>query len=165
MADFALSATACETALWPREIFAAAYWKNRRAAIDEVIDADPVAACVRHIMAQDEGVVRNASDLLSAGVDAHRTSVGGALTRAVWPKNSRALASRLRRAQTFLRAIGIEVAFGREGRQGDENDPSDIGTRATIVGAVSAATVSMTFVIIRQGGATSSRPQTQVRRA
>ena len=52
------SATACETALWPREIFAAAKWKIRRAAIDEVIDTDPVAACVRHIMAQDEGVVR-----------------------------------------------------------------------------------------------------------
>jgi len=35
-----------------------------------------------------------------------------------WPKNPRALAGRLRRAQTFLRAAGIEVAFGREGRAG-----------------------------------------------
>jgi hypothetical protein len=33
-----------------------------------------------------------------------------------WPKNPRALAGRLRRAQTFLRIMGIEVAFTREGR-------------------------------------------------
>jgi hypothetical protein len=35
-----------------------------------------------------------------------------------WPKNPRALAGRLRRAQTFLRALGIEIAFSREGRAG-----------------------------------------------
>jgi hypothetical protein len=35
-----------------------------------------------------------------------------------WPKNLRALAGRLRRAQTFLRALGIEVTFSREGRAG-----------------------------------------------
>ena len=117
MADFALWATACETAYWPRETFAAAYRKNRRAAIDEVIDADPVSACLRHIMAETKEWSGSASDLLSAGA-AHRTSTGGAFTSAVWPKNPRALASRLRRAQTFLRAIGIEVAFNREGKQG-----------------------------------------------
>jgi hypothetical protein len=33
-------------------------------------------------------------------------------------QNPRALAGRLRRTQTFLRALGIEVAFGREGRAG-----------------------------------------------
>ncbi len=35
-----------------------------------------------------------------------------------WPKNPRALAGRLRRAQTFLRALGIEITFSREGRTG-----------------------------------------------
>ena len=35
-----------------------------------------------------------------------------------WPKSPRALAGRLRRAQTFLRTLGIEIAFGREGRLG-----------------------------------------------
>jgi hypothetical protein len=34
----------------------------------------------------------------------------------VRPDNARALAGRLRRAATFLRMIGIEVMFGREGR-------------------------------------------------
>ena len=33
-------------------------------------------------------------------------------------KNPRALAGRLRRAQTFLRSLGIEILFSREGRSG-----------------------------------------------
>ena len=41
------------------------------------------------------------------------------MTKIGWPKNPRALAGRLRRAQTFLRAIGIEVAFSRQGRAGN----------------------------------------------
>ncbi|HZN29147.1 MAG TPA: hypothetical protein VFB88_07265 [Xanthobacteraceae bacterium] len=45
LADFAIWATACETAFW-----SAASWRfydaNRRAAIDDVVDADPVANCV-----------------------------------------------------------------------------------------------------------------------
>ena len=33
-----------------------------------------------------------------------------------WPDSPRALSGRLRRAATFLRAIGIEINFEREGR-------------------------------------------------
>src|SRR5262249_38717561 len=51
MADFALWATACETALWPAGTFARAYTANRRAAIETIIEADLVATCVRAIMA------------------------------------------------------------------------------------------------------------------
>jgi hypothetical protein len=46
MADFALWATACETGLWPANTYAA----NRNAAIEGIIDADPIAACVREFM-------------------------------------------------------------------------------------------------------------------
>jgi hypothetical protein len=35
-----------------------------------------------------------------------------------WPRSPRALAGRLRRAQTPLRALGIEIAFSREGHAG-----------------------------------------------
>ena len=38
--------------------------------------------------------------------------------RTGWPKNPRALAGRLRRAQTFLRALGIDIAFSQEGQAG-----------------------------------------------
>jgi hypothetical protein len=39
MADFALWATACETALWPAGTFARACAANRRAAIESIIEA------------------------------------------------------------------------------------------------------------------------------
>ncbi len=116
MADFAHWAAACETAFWPSGTFEDAYWKNRRAAIENVIDADPVAACVREIMAERRHWAGSASDLLRAGVDARS---GDVLWRSAgWPKTPRALAGRLRRAQTFLRTLGIEVVFSREGRAG-----------------------------------------------
>jgi hypothetical protein len=35
-----------------------------------------------------------------------------------WPHNPRALVGRLRRAQTYLRTLGIEIAFRREGWAG-----------------------------------------------
>ena len=47
MADFALWATACETALWPGGTFWSAYCGNRDEAVEGVIDADPIATAVR----------------------------------------------------------------------------------------------------------------------
>jgi hypothetical protein len=54
-----------------------------------------------------------ASDLLDALAGAVGERV--AKTKA-WPDSPRALAGRLRRAATFLRKIGIEIGFDREGR-------------------------------------------------
>src|SRR5438067_221807 len=50
MADFALWAAACETALWPAGTFARAYAANHRAAIESIIKAAPIATCVRAVM-------------------------------------------------------------------------------------------------------------------
>jgi hypothetical protein len=113
MADFALWATACETAFWPAGTFARAYHINRRATVEDLIEADPVAARVREIMANHQTWTGSASDLLRAGTEL--VGDGGATG---WPKNPRALAGRLRRAQTFLRTMGIEMTFRREGRGG-----------------------------------------------
>src|SRR5262249_18004358 len=114
MADFALWATACETALWPAGTIARAYAANRRAGIESIIDADPVVACVREIMAGRSSWMGSAADFLRAGDD--RYSAGILSGRMGWPKNPRALAGRLRRAQTLLRALDIEISFSREGR-------------------------------------------------
>jgi hypothetical protein len=116
MADFALWATACETAFWPAGTFLRAYEANRRAAIETVVEADPVAARVRDIMAAQASWSGNASDLLRIGADPAEN--GGSPRDPGWPKSPRALAGRLRRAQTGLRTLGIEIAFGREGRAG-----------------------------------------------
>jgi hypothetical protein len=60
--------------------------------------------------------VGSASDLLLASANVAGNPMVG--NRSGWPKNSRALAGRLRRVQTFLRTLGIEIVFGREGRLG-----------------------------------------------
>jgi hypothetical protein len=113
MADFALWATACEAAFWPAGTFLGAYEANRRAAIEGIIDADPVAACVREVMAECNSWTGSATDLLRVGANRSEGIFGTG-----WPKNPRALAGRLRRAQTSLRKLGIEIAFSREGRVG-----------------------------------------------
>jgi len=66
-----------------------------------------VAALVREMMADRAQWRGSASDLLQ--VDTNRSG---------YPKTPRALAGRLRRAQPFLRTLGIEIVFGREGRLG-----------------------------------------------
>jgi hypothetical protein len=116
MADFALWAAACETALWPPGTFGRAYESNRRTAIESSIDADPVAACVRELLAERSSWTGSAADLLRLGVS--RTN-GTSRDSTAWPKNARALAGRLRRAQAFLRILDIEITFSREGRAGN----------------------------------------------
>jgi hypothetical protein len=131
MADFAFWAAACETALWPAGTFGRAYEANRRAVIECIIDADPLAACVREIMAERSSWAGSAADLLRAGAD--YGSDGTSRKNTGWPKNPRALAGRLRRAQTFLRALGIDITFSREGRAGNRT----IRMRATTENTVS----------------------------
>jgi len=58
-----------------------------------------------------------ATDLLRVASDL--AGDGASWRNADWPRNPRLLAGRLRRAQTFLRALGIEIAFSREGRAGN----------------------------------------------
>jgi hypothetical protein len=86
---------------------------NRDAAVEEVIDADPIAAAVPALMARCTEWTGTASDLVGVLAEAAGERVARSKT---WPDNPRALAGRLRRAATFLRKIGIEVMFGREGR-------------------------------------------------
>jgi hypothetical protein len=116
MADFALWAAACETALWPAGTIARAYRANRQAILESVIEADPVATCVRDLMANRDQWAGTASDFLLAADKLLRQQAS--IRRPDWPRTPRALAGRLRRAQTSLRAVGIDIAFHREGRSG-----------------------------------------------
>jgi hypothetical protein len=112
MADFALLATACETAFWPAGTFEAAYCDNRDEAVEGVIDADPIANAVRKLMAERmewEGTASKLLEVLGGEVGERAAKSKG------WPNSSRALSGRLRRAATALRKIGIEIGFGREG--------------------------------------------------
>ncbi len=113
MADFALWATACETALWAAGTFWSAYCGNRDEAVEGVIDADPIATAVRAVIATRTEWTGTASDLLGALGEVAGERAAKSKT---WPDSPRALAGRLRRAATFLRKIGIDVAFMKEGR-------------------------------------------------
>jgi hypothetical protein len=93
--------------------FWSAYCGNRDEAVEGVIDADPIATAVRAVMATRTVWTGTASDLLGALAE----GVGERVSKSKgWPDGPRALAGRLRRAATFLRKIGIEIGFGREGR-------------------------------------------------
>jgi hypothetical protein len=120
-----LWATACGTALWPAGTFAHAYDANRRAAVEGLIETDPVAVCVRRLMAERTNWAGTASDLLRVAT----SLVGDDISKkgVDWPKHPGALAGRLRRVQTPLRVLGIEVSFSREGRAGDTDDQDKLG--------------------------------------
>jgi hypothetical protein len=112
MADFALWATACETAIWGAGTFGSAYCGNRGEAVEGVIDADPVATIVRTMMATKTEWTGTASELL----DKLDKIVGERQQKSNdWPRSPRMLSGRLRRAAPGLRKIGINVAFDREG--------------------------------------------------
>jgi hypothetical protein len=110
MADFALWAAACETAFWPAGTFWTAYCGNRDEAVEDVIEADPVATAVRAMMQERQAWSGTATDLLNS-----LAPLGGERNAAKkWPSNPRALSGRLRRAATFLRKVGIAITFDRE---------------------------------------------------
>jgi len=112
MADFALWATACESGLWPAGTFLSAYRDNRARTIDSVIDVDPISFAVRSMMAKRTEWTGTATVLLDVLAEAVPERVA---ERNAWPNNAQSLAGKLRRSATFLRNIGIEITFAREG--------------------------------------------------
>ena len=113
LADFALWASACETAIWPPGTFRLAYCGNRDEAVENVIDADPVAAAVRAMMEAQTEWTGTATDLLDALT---KKAVERVAKSKTWPASPRALSGRLRRTATFLRKVGIEIDHSKEGR-------------------------------------------------
>jgi hypothetical protein len=124
MADFAHWAIACEPALWKDGEFLDAYNANILSSVESVLEASPVAGAVRKLMAAAvteatakkepvawwEGTASELLEKLSCLVD-ERVAKSEA-----WPSTGRTLAGRLRRAASFLRRVGVDVVFKREGR-------------------------------------------------
>src|SRR2546430_13265405 len=108
-------AGASDPAMRPAVTFANSYTQSRQAAIESIIEADPIATCVRTMMANRTMWTGSASDLLRLCAETARDEFSSGTPGT---KSPRALAGRLRRAQTFLRTLGIEITFWREGRMG-----------------------------------------------
>ena len=127
MADFAHWAIACEPALWEDGAFLNAYNANIIGAVESVLEASSVAVAVRELMANLAKASKakwsgTASDLLALLTDLVTERISKSDD---WPRNGRALSGRLRRAASFLRRVGINIVFDREGA----NDASDYNHR------------------------------------
>jgi hypothetical protein len=110
MADFAVWATACETAHWPSGTFASAYEANRQSAVGTTIEADMVARAVTKLTEDIESWSGTASSLLS--------TLGDLLSDTEkrdrdWPTQPNQLSGRLQRIAPNMRKVGISVAFAR----------------------------------------------------
>jgi hypothetical protein len=110
MADFAMWATACETAFRTAGTFMAAYDCNRATMTETTIEGDQVAAAVRSLVDERGNWKGTAAELLETLAPIAGERVAGAKS---WPATPRAMAGRLRRAAPLLRSAGIDVGFER----------------------------------------------------
>lgn len=110
LADFAIWATAAEPGLgWSRGTFMQAYAGSREAANDLALDASPIAGPVR-MLAQEGGFTGAAGALLE---ELKKRVFEEARKQRAWPTSPRALSSALRRLAPNLRAVCVEVEFGK----------------------------------------------------
>jgi hypothetical protein len=121
MADFAKWASACETAFWQENTFWKAYGENLDEVVNTVIEADLVASAVLYLMEERAigGWEGTAARLLVVLKGIMEVAQEGDVTKSRdWPTTPKVLGDQLRRAATFLRKVGIEVAFSRRGKGG-----------------------------------------------
>jgi hypothetical protein len=112
MADFALWSSACESAFWHAGGFLHAYGVNRRAAFEDVVEADPLAAHIRNILAGHSQWRGTASELLRG--EGNGLLPGGA----DWPNPHAHSPVACGACGHPLRALGIEIDFSCEGHAG-----------------------------------------------
>lgn len=117
MADFALCATAGEQFFWPKGTFMNAYKANRDTSIATIINGDPVGHALISLLEKKGSWTGTHTQLLNQLT----SSVGDQVARSFgWPKNAKHLSDRIRRLAAFFRTQGIEVEYGRSGRNGDK---------------------------------------------
>ena len=118
MADFAHWVIACESALWKDGDFMRTYDANIQGAVESVLEASPVAVALRKLMMRltqktppETTWEGTASELLE------KLTILAPMrdaTSKTWPSNGRVLSGRLRRAQSFLRRVGVDLLFSRD---------------------------------------------------
>ncbi len=107
MADFAIWATACETAFWEKGRFMQAFDANRADANDDVISGSPLATALCDFLNDQrtewEGTAGDLQEELSKIVDEQVRR-----DKYQWPKTNKALSERLTRIAPALRRVGIQ---------------------------------------------------------
>ena len=111
MADFATWGRACEPAFAAEGAFLRAYDGNREGLVESTLEGDAVAAFARKLAEQPGGWEGTATAFLAQMQPAPGESRGPAL-----PRSPKSLADKLRRAATFLRAVGVQMKLSKEGK-------------------------------------------------
>lgn len=113
MADFAKWAAATEPALpWREGSLLAAYANNRSESIGVALESDVIGQATLALLSGDKTSWEGTSTELLVELEGRSTE--RTVRSRAWPKSARALSSRLRRAATFLRTVGVEIEFTRE---------------------------------------------------
>jgi hypothetical protein len=127
MADFALWATAAETAFaWPGGTFIAAYQGNRESANEVALEASVVARPFLELLEAQGEWTGSSGELLKV---LEERQGDGARKLAGWPKNPRSLSGHLKRLAPNLRAAGWTLEQDRSSKKrrwtihGVENAP------------------------------------------
>ena len=110
MADFAKWSLAAFPAFgWSEDDFSDAYDMNRAAAVETMIEADPVATAIRKLVEKEAEFDGTPTDLLEklTGYLEHNER------SKYWPKTAAHLGNAVRRAAPGLRAVGIKVETHR----------------------------------------------------
>lgn len=113
MADFALWATAAESQLGiDAGGFISAYRGNRETANESALESSPVAKYVLEL-ATPEPIIDTSTNLL-AMLESKANDNEKRLKS--WPKSPQSLSGTLKRLAPNLRAAGVDVEFGKDGR-------------------------------------------------
>jgi hypothetical protein len=112
MADFAVWVEAAAPALgWPAGTFLEAFEANRRGAVQDVLEADKVAAAVLALIEREGSWSGTSTELLAkideAATETQRKAKG-------WPRDATRMSGMLRRAAPALRQAGLTVEMSRK---------------------------------------------------
>ena len=111
MADFALwTASAEKGCRWTEGMtFMDAYNGNRNAAVEMAVDADLVSSSIMQLLLLEEGKWQgSATELLERLCDIVSEK---AQKSKLWPKQPNTLSGKIKRVATFLRSLGVKIAF------------------------------------------------------
>lgn len=116
MADFVHWVVAAEETLpWAPGEFLAQYEQNRLSAIDDAIEADPIASAVLKLVQTEGNWSGTATELMQRLTLISPEEVKCSTTR--WPKQANTLSSKLKRCMTFLRERSVEIEFSKSGQR------------------------------------------------
>jgi hypothetical protein len=111
MADFACWVTAAESGLgWQPQTFIAAYAGNREETHEIALEASVIGPIVRAWFEDQAAWSGTATELLTRLSDRAGSAV---INRKGWPTGPRQLSGQLRRLAPNLRAVGIDITFGK----------------------------------------------------